>query len=41
MTAEDANCLIPPADKVCAPWLAEYLHEMGVFPNGKHDAQVD
>ena len=20
-----------------APWLAEYLHEMMVFPNGKHD----
>jgi phage terminase large subunit-like protein len=28
-------------DKVCAPWLAEYLHEMSVFPNGEHDAQVD
>jgi predicted phage terminase large subunit-like protein len=25
----------------CAPWLAEYLHEMTVFPNGKHDDQVD
>jgi predicted phage terminase large subunit-like protein len=24
-----------------APWLAEYLHEMTVFPNGKHDNQVD
>ena len=24
-----------------APWLAEYLHEMIVFPNGKHDDQVD
>jgi hypothetical protein len=24
-----------------APWLAEYLHEMAVFPNGKHDDQVD
>ena len=24
-----------------APWLAGYLHEMTVFPNGKHDAQVD
>ena len=23
------------------PWLAEYLHEMTVFPNGKHDDQVD
>jgi hypothetical protein len=24
-----------------APWLAEYLHELTVFPNGKHDDQVD
>jgi predicted phage terminase large subunit-like protein len=24
-----------------ASWLAEYLHEMTVFPNGKHDDQVD
>src|SRR3954454_18622195 len=24
-----------------APWLAEYLHEMTVFPNGKHDDHVD
>jgi predicted phage terminase large subunit-like protein len=24
-----------------APWIAEYLHEMTVFPNGKHDDQVD
>jgi predicted phage terminase large subunit-like protein len=24
-----------------APWLAEYLDEMTVFPNGKHDDQVD
>jgi predicted phage terminase large subunit-like protein len=24
-----------------APWLAEYLHEMMVFPKGKHDDQVD
>ena len=24
-----------------APWLAEYLHEMTVFPNGKHDDQVN
>ena len=24
-----------------APWLAGYLHEMTVFPNGKHDDQVD
>ena len=24
-----------------ARWLAEYLHEMTVFPNGKHDDQVD
>ena len=24
-----------------AAWLAEYLHEMTDFPNGKHDDQVD
>lgn len=24
-----------------APWLADYLHELSVFPNGKHDDQVD
>jgi predicted phage terminase large subunit-like protein len=24
-----------------AHWLAEYLHEMTVFPKGKHDDQVD
>jgi predicted phage terminase large subunit-like protein len=24
-----------------APWLAEYLHEMTVFPKGKHDDQAD
>ncbi len=24
-----------------APWLAKYLHEMTVFPKGKHDDQVD
>jgi predicted phage terminase large subunit-like protein len=24
-----------------APWLAECLHEMTVFPKGKHDDQVD
>lgn len=24
-----------------APWLAEYLYEMSVFPKGKHDDQVD
>jgi predicted phage terminase large subunit-like protein len=24
-----------------APWLAEYLHEMMVFPKGKYDDQVD
>jgi predicted phage terminase large subunit-like protein len=23
------------------PWLAEYLHEMTIFPKGKHDDQVD
>ena len=24
-----------------APWLAEYLHELTVFPRGKHDDQAD
>jgi Terminase RNaseH-like domain len=24
-----------------APWLAQYLHELTVFPHGKHDDQVD
>jgi len=24
-----------------APWLAEFLHELSVFPNGRHDDQVD
>jgi predicted phage terminase large subunit-like protein len=24
-----------------AEWLAEYLHELKTFPNGKHDDQVD
>jgi hypothetical protein len=24
-----------------APWLAEYLHEISVFPRGKHDDHVD
>jgi predicted phage terminase large subunit-like protein len=24
-----------------APWVAEYVHEITVFPNGKHDDQVD
>ena len=24
-----------------APWLAQYLHEMTTFPNGRHDDQVD
>jgi hypothetical protein len=24
-----------------APWFAEYLHELAVFPNGKHDDQAD
>jgi hypothetical protein len=33
------------AGRVCIPreaaWLAEYLHELSVFPNGKYDDQVD
>ena len=24
-----------------APWLAQYLHELTVFPHGKHDDQFD
>jgi len=24
-----------------APWLAPYLHELTIFPHGKHDDQVD
>ena len=24
-----------------APWLAEYLHELTIFPKGKHDDQAD
>ena len=28
-------------DGLAAIWLAEYLHEMTVFPRGKHDDQVD
>jgi predicted phage terminase large subunit-like protein len=24
-----------------APWLAEYLHELALFPSGRHDDQVD
>jgi phage terminase large subunit-like protein len=24
-----------------APWLAEYLHELSLFPYGRHDDQVD
>jgi predicted phage terminase large subunit-like protein len=24
-----------------APWLDDYLHELAMFPNGKHDDQVD
>jgi predicted phage terminase large subunit-like protein len=24
-----------------APWLAAYLHELTIFPNGRHDDQVD
>ena len=34
---ENGFVLLPEA----APWLVEYLHEMTVFPKGKHDDQVD
>ena len=36
-TIENGFVRIPEA----APWLAEYLHEMTVFPKGKHDDQAD
>ncbi len=36
-TIENGFVVIPET----APWLAEYLHEMTVFPKGKHDDQVD
>jgi predicted phage terminase large subunit-like protein len=34
---ENGFVLIPET----APWLAEYLHELTVFPRGKHDDQAD
>src|ERR1700739_1231215 len=34
---ENAFVYLPEA----APWLAPYLHELTVFPHGKHDDQVD
>jgi predicted phage terminase large subunit-like protein len=34
---ENGFVLIPET----APWLAEYLHELTVFPKGKHDDQAD
>jgi hypothetical protein len=38
-TALIENCFVRiPED---APWLAEYLHELTVFPKGKHDDQAD
>ena len=36
-TVENGFVHLPPS----APWLAEYLHELCVFPNGRHDDQVD
>src|ERR1700738_3984990 len=38
-TAIIENGVVHPPE--AAPWLAEYLHEMTVFPKGKHDDQVD
>jgi predicted phage terminase large subunit-like protein len=38
-TAMIENGFVHLPDK--APWLAEYLHEMSIFPNGKHDDQTD
>jgi predicted phage terminase large subunit-like protein len=38
-TAMIENCFVYIPET--AAWLAEYLHEMTVFPKGKHDDQVD
>src|SRR6516162_1886635 len=38
-TAMIENGFVRVPDK--APWLAQYLDEMTVFPNGRHDDQVD
>jgi predicted phage terminase large subunit-like protein len=38
-TAMIENGFVRLPDK--APWLAQYLDEMTVFPNGRHDDQVD
>jgi predicted phage terminase large subunit-like protein len=38
-TAMIENGLVRVPDK--APWLAQYLNEMTIFPNGRHDDQVD
>jgi hypothetical protein len=38
-TAMIENGFVPVPEK--APWLAQYPNEMTVFPNGKHDDQVD
>jgi hypothetical protein len=44
-TSNGTRSLLSPVQFVhlpeAAPWLAEYLHEMTVFPKGKHDDQVD
>jgi predicted phage terminase large subunit-like protein len=34
----EAGRVLLPAE---APWLEDFLHEMSVFPRGKHDDQVD
>ena len=36
-TIENAFVHLPTS----APWLADYVHELTVFPNGRHDDQVD
>jgi phage terminase large subunit-like protein len=38
-TAMIENCFVHRHKE--AAWLAEYLHELTVFPEGKHDDQVD
>ncbi len=39
VTATIENGFVYVADS--APWLQDFLHELSVFPNGRHDDQAD
>jgi hypothetical protein len=39
MAKKYGSLLPPPSGYKEAMWLAEYLHELTVFPKGKHDDQ--